>query len=78
MRSAAPPDSIGLSNRVIGDRLDHNAPVDGHLQSRAMATQKRVEDANVQFVLPGQHGKSHELSADPHINYPATRPNARD
>jgi general stress protein 26 len=41
---------------------------DGHLQSRAMATQKHAGGADLWFVtLEGAH-KLHDLSADPHVN----------
>jgi general stress protein 26 len=41
---------------------------DGHLQSRAMATQKRAEGADLWFVtVEGSH-KLRDLAADPHVN----------
>ena len=41
---------------------------DGHLQSRAMATQKRAAGADLWFVtLDGAH-KLHDIANDPHIN----------
>jgi len=41
---------------------------DGHLQSRAMATQKRAAGADLWFVtLDGSH-KLRDLEADPHVN----------
>jgi general stress protein 26 len=41
---------------------------DGHLESRAMATQKRAEGADLWFVtLDGSH-KLRDLEDDPHVN----------
>ena len=42
--------------------------MDGHLQSRAMATQKRAEGADLWFVTLEGGGKLHDLDADPHVN----------
>ena len=42
--------------------------VDGHLQSRAMATQKRADGADLWFVTLENTSKLHDLSADPHVN----------
>ena len=41
---------------------------DGHLQSRAMATQKRAEGADLWFVTLDDTQKVHDLAADPHVN----------
>ena len=41
---------------------------DGHLQSRAMATQKRAEGADLWFVTLEGGQKLRDLAADPHIN----------
>lgn len=41
---------------------------DGHLQSRAMATQKRAEGADLWFVTIEGSQKLQDLAADPHIN----------
>ena len=41
---------------------------DGHLQSRAMATQRRAEGADVWFVTLEDTHKLRDLSADPHVN----------
>jgi general stress protein 26 len=41
---------------------------DGHLQSRAMATQKRADGADLWFVTLDGAQKLHDISADPHIN----------
>ena len=41
---------------------------DGHLQSRAMATQTRAAGADVWFVTTEGSGKLHDLAADPHVN----------
>jgi general stress protein 26 len=41
---------------------------DGHLQSRAMATQKRADGADVWFVTLEGTPKLHDIEADPHVN----------
>jgi general stress protein 26 len=41
---------------------------DGHLQSRAMATQKRAEGADLWFVTTDGTEKLRDLGADPHLN----------
>jgi general stress protein 26 len=41
---------------------------DGHLQSRAMATQKRAEGADLWFVTLEDTSKVHDITADPHVN----------
>jgi general stress protein 26 len=41
---------------------------DGHLVSRAMATQKRVPGADVWFVTTEASGKVAEIEHDPHVN----------
>ena len=41
---------------------------DGHLQSRAMATQKRAPGADLWFVTLDEAGKLRDLAADPHVN----------
>jgi general stress protein 26 len=41
---------------------------DGHLQSRAMATQRRAEGADLWFVTLEDTAKLHDLAADPHVN----------
>ena len=41
---------------------------DGHLQSRAMATQKRAEGADLWFVTLADTQKLRDLGVDPHIN----------
>ena len=41
---------------------------DGHMQSRAMATQKRAEGADLWFVTLDGGSKLRDLAADPHIN----------
>jgi general stress protein 26 len=41
---------------------------DGHLQSRAMATQKRAEGADLWFVTLDDTEKVRDLTADPHVN----------
>ena len=41
---------------------------DGHLESRAMATQKRVPGADLWFVTLEGSGKLHAIEHDPHVN----------
>ena len=41
--------------------------VDGHLQSRAMATQRRAEGADLWFVTMDRTAKLADLAADPHV-----------
>jgi general stress protein 26 len=41
---------------------------DGHLQSRAMATQKRAAGADLWFVTLEGTEKLQDLAADPHVN----------
>ena len=42
--------------------------VDGHLQSRAMATQKRAAGADLWFVTAEGTPKLRDLDGDPHVN----------
>ena len=41
---------------------------DGHLESRAMANQKRASGADLWFVTAEGTGKLRDIAADPHIN----------
>jgi general stress protein 26 len=41
---------------------------DGHLQSRAMATQRRADGADLWFVTLDDTSKLRDLAADPHVN----------
>ena len=41
---------------------------DGHLESRAMANQKRVDGADLWFVTAEGSGKLRDIDQDPHIN----------
>jgi general stress protein 26 len=41
---------------------------DGHLESRAMATQKRAAGADLWFVTAEGSGKLRDLAEDPHVN----------
>lgn len=41
---------------------------DGHMQARAMATQKRASGADVWFVTADGSAKLADLAADPHVN----------
>jgi general stress protein 26 len=41
---------------------------DGHLESRAMANQKRAEGADLWFVTAEGTGKLRDIETDPHVN----------
>ena len=41
---------------------------DGHLESRAMANQKRASGADLWFVTLEGSGKLRDIAADPHVN----------
>ena len=41
---------------------------DGHLESRAMANQKRADGADLWFVTREGTGKLADLAHDPHVN----------
>lgn len=41
---------------------------DGHLESRAMANQKRADGADLWFVTADETAKVADLEADPHLN----------
>ena len=41
---------------------------DGHLESRAMANQKRAAGADLWFVTAEATGKVRDIEADPHVN----------
>ena len=41
---------------------------DGHLESRAMANQKRASGADLWFVTADGTGKLRDIAADPHVN----------
>jgi general stress protein 26 len=41
---------------------------DGHLESRAMATQARADGADLWFVADEDSGKLRHIEADPHVN----------
>lgn len=41
---------------------------DGHLESRAMATQKQASGADLWFVTMADTGKVRDIEADPHVN----------
>jgi general stress protein 26 len=41
---------------------------DGHLRSRAMATQRRAAGADLWFVTLSGAAKLDDLAADPHLN----------
>ena len=42
--------------------------LDGHLESRAMANQKRADGADLWFVTADATNKVRDLEADPHVN----------
>ena len=42
--------------------------LDGHLESRAMANQKRVSGADLWFMTLEHTGKLRDIEADPHVN----------
>ena len=42
--------------------------LDGHLESRAMASQKRASGADIWFVTADGTGKLRDIAADPHVN----------
>jgi general stress protein 26 len=42
--------------------------LDGHLESRAMATQRPADGADLWFVTLEDTGKLKEIEADPHVN----------
>jgi general stress protein 26 len=42
--------------------------LDGHLESRAMATQRRASGADLWFVTMEGSGKLRDLESDPHVN----------
>ena len=46
---------------------------DGHLCSRAMATQKRAAGADIWFVTLEDSGKLAEIGYDPHVNLSTTK-----
>jgi general stress protein 26 len=50
---------------------------DGHLESRAMANQKRAGGADLWFVTEEGTGKLRDLEHDPHVNLAVARPTAR-
>jgi general stress protein 26 len=41
---------------------------DGHLESRAMANQKRADGADLWFVTADDSGKLRDIAHDPHVN----------
>ena len=41
---------------------------DGHLESRAMANQKRADGADLWFVTAEGTGKLRDIERDPHVN----------
>jgi general stress protein 26 len=51
---------------------------DGHLQSRAMATQRRAPGADLWFVTAEGAGKLDDLAHDPHVNLAYYNPKSRE
>lgn len=51
---------------------------DGHLESRAMATQKRSAGADLWFVTLEGSGKLRDLQSDPHLNLSYYRDRTRE
>ncbi|MBA3341667.1 MAG: pyridoxamine 5'-phosphate oxidase family protein [Gemmatimonadaceae bacterium] len=51
---------------------------DGHLVSRPMATQKRVNEADLWFVTDADTHKLDELLMDPHVNCSYLNPKSRE
>ena len=51
---------------------------DGHLESRAMANQRRAAGADLWFVTAENTGKLRDLQADPHINLAYYRDRTRE
>lgn len=47
---------------------------DGHLESRAMANQKRADGADLWFVAAEGSGKLHDIQHDPHVNLAYYKP----
>lgn len=51
---------------------------DGHLRSRAMATQKRADGADLWFVTSSESTKLDEIAHDPHVNLSYYRNSSRE
>jgi Pyridoxamine 5'-phosphate oxidase like len=47
---------------------------DGHLESRAMANQKRADGADLWFVTAEGSGKLRDIAHDPHVNLAYCKP----
>ena len=47
---------------------------DGHLESRAMANQKRADGADLWFVTAEDRGKLRDIDYDPHVNLAYYKP----
>jgi general stress protein 26 len=47
---------------------------DGHLESRAMANQKRADGADLWFVTADDTGKVRDIEHDPHVNVAYYKP----
>jgi general stress protein 26 len=51
---------------------------DGHLRSRAMATQKRADGADLWFVTSSDSSKLDDIEHDPHINLSYYKDSSRE
>lgn len=51
---------------------------DGHLESRAMANQKRAAGADLWFVTADGTGKLSDVEADPHVNLSYSKDRTRE
>ena len=51
---------------------------DGHLRSRAMATQKRAGGADLWFVTSADSAKLNDIAHDPHVNLAYSRDGNRE
>ena len=52
----------------IGTAMMTTRRSDGHLESRAMANQKRASGADLWFVARDGTGKLRDIASDPHVN----------
>ena len=57
----------GLIEEIKVAMLTTRRP-DGHLESRAMANQKRADGADLWFVTADGSGKVRDIAHDPHVN----------
>ena len=57
----------GLIEKITVAMMTTRRP-DGHLESRAMANQKRADGADLWFVTAEGSGKLRDIQHDPHVN----------